>query len=194
MSTAASPRSQQAGLTQTRKLCFLTKMGLTFWLLTEVWEPGRFFTHFGLLSFSLRHTITHTDTWTQRPTLYTQTHPPSTHRLAHTGTNAERRTKAQSHAYANTRSNVSQTHRFTHMVSRLRSAQTYKLTPTQKCHTRVPTQALLQPQPGRDTPLQPRSFSYSKWGSLCPAFQEIHSYASLRKKSSSPILSWVLSS
>lgn len=91
MFRAAWPQSQQAGPTQTRKMCFLTKTGRTSWLLTEVLEPGGLFTHFGLLSFPLKHTITHTDTWTQRHTLLHRDTPPPkyTHRLTYTRTNAE---------------------------------------------------------------------------------------------------------
>lgn len=38
---AAQPQSQQGGLTQTRRVCFLKKKkpGLTFWPLTEALEP-----------------------------------------------------------------------------------------------------------------------------------------------------------
>lgn len=87
---AAWPQSQQAGLTQTKKMCFLTKTRQTSWLLSEGLEPGGLFTHFGLVSFSLKHTITHTDTWTQRHTLLRRdTPPPQIHTQSHTRTNAE---------------------------------------------------------------------------------------------------------
>lgn len=171
-------------------------MGLTFWLLTEVWEPGRFFTHFGLLSFSLRHTITHTDTWTQRPTLLHADTPP-----IHTQTRThrdKRRDGAQRHSLTPTQTHV-QTfpkHTDSHTWSHASVPHKHTNSPphrnvTHVClHKHFSGPSLAETLPA----LQPRAFSYSKWGSECPAFQEIHSYASLRKKSSSPIFSWVLSS
>ena len=56
---AAQPWSQQAGVTWggglVRRMCFLTKTGLKFWLLPETLHHGGCFIRFGL-SFSLEHT------------------------------------------------------------------------------------------------------------------------------------------
>ena len=96
-------------------MCFLTKPGLTFWLLAGVLEPGGVSIHLGLLCFSLKHSITHTDTWTQRHTLL-HTHTPSQiHTLAciHQTNTETTQNDAVSHLHEHTLKH-SQTHTFTH--------------------------------------------------------------------------------